>query len=266
MTFRPTSHTTRSSNRPWPSTSGRCTRHSRTCRRTPTSGSSPIRRRYRCPRASTRSSTSRSPWRACGRLWPRRTPGWRHRSSTVPTVRSWSTRAYRSSSANRARFRQRLAAMFVVQPPGPAAVLLLDLDRFKIVNDTLGHQAGDKLLVAVADRLRRAVGPDHLVARLGGDEFAILVGQVPDRSHLTRLAASVLRDIRQPVPIDGGPLATSPSLGIALAPEHADTPERMLACADVPMYHANRTGSPYHLYNPEQDRDTRYRLSLEPAR
>ncbi|OLB78572.1 MAG: hypothetical protein AUI14_12785 [Actinobacteria bacterium 13_2_20CM_2_71_6] len=75
----------------------------------------------------------------------------------------------------------------------------------------------------------------------------------------------MLRDIRQPVPIDGVPVATSASLGIALAPEHADTPERMLACADVAMYHAKRTGSPYHLYNPEQDRDNRYRLSLESA-
>ena len=115
----------------------------------------------------------------------------------------------------------------------PFAVLLLDLDRFKQVNDVHGHAAGDRLLCVVADRMRGAVRADDLVCRLGGDEFAVLLRD-PAAVDVTveRLAAL----LHEPVDVGGGFVTVGASIGVALCPEHGTTPEALLAHADQAMY------------------------------
>src|SRR6185312_9880059 len=99
---------------------------------------------------------------------------------------------------------------------GPLAVLLIDLDDFKTTNDTMGHAAGDALLVTVAERLKAAVGPDDVVARLGGDEFAVLL-RGPDGAGAGRIAEDILNRLAEPMLVMEHTLATRASIGIAVA-------------------------------------------------
>jgi diguanylate cyclase (GGDEF)-like protein len=121
----------------------------------------------------------------------------------------------------------------------PLALLLLDLDGFKQVNDTLGHAAGDALLCVVADRLRGALRASDTVARLGGDEFALLL---PDTEEDGAVAAArkVLAALAQPVPLESHLAEVGGSIGIALHPVHGRDQESLLACADQAMYEAKR--------------------------
>jgi diguanylate cyclase (GGDEF)-like protein len=129
---------------------------------------------------------------------------------------------------------------------GGCALLLIDLDSFKEINDEHGHAAGDAVLQGVARRLRRVAGPQALVARLGGDEFAILLPQVRDREVAEQLAHRVRQALTEPIalPADGGagtgPLLCGGSVGVALAPAHAVTPADLLERADAAMYTAKR--------------------------
>src|SRR6185503_6496026 len=107
---------------------------------------------------------------------------------------------------------------------GHVALMFLDLDNFKIVNDSLGHEVGDALLVALADRLRRCVRPEDTVARLGGDEFVVLVEEVADADEAREVAARVLNDLAVPYRIDGRELFAMASIGIALS-QSADSPD-----------------------------------------
>ena len=123
----------------------------------------------------------------------------------------------------------------------PAALVLLDLNGFKRVNDTLGHQAGDDLLDQVADRLRGIVRDADTVARLGGDEFAILVAG--EAAVARTIAAQAFERLGEPFPIDGRPVRVGASVGIALYPEHAADPCTLLRYADAAMYEAKRRGT-----------------------
>jgi len=133
-----------------------------------------------------------------------------------------------------------------VTAAAPAALLLLDLNGFKAVNDTLGHQAGDALLDQVADRLRGIVRDADTVARLGGDEFAILLAGEPALAET--IAARVHERLGEPFPIDGRPVQVGASVGMALHPQHAVDPETLLRYADAAMYQAkrHRTGPRMH--------------------
>jgi len=142
------------------------------------------------------------------------------------------------------------------------ALLLLDLDRFKHVNDALGHTVGDRLLVAVADRLARSIREGDLVARLGGDEFAIVAGRLSDAEEACRLAAQITAALHQPVTLDGLPLDISGSIGIALYPEHGTDFATLMRHADVAMYDAKHRGDGIAVYAPESDHNTPRRLSL----
>ena len=122
------------------------------------------------------------------------------------------------------------------------ALMFLDLDGFKQVNDTLGHQAGDTLLQAVAERLRRCVSRSENCVRLGGDEFVLLETWPCDCHGAEQLAADVITAVNLPVPIDGNEVHVGVSIGIALAPADADAPAALMELADQAMYRAKRGG------------------------
>jgi diguanylate cyclase (GGDEF)-like protein len=116
------------------------------------------------------------------------------------------------------------------------AVMLVDLDKFKAVNDTRGHAAGDQMLVTVANRLRTSVRASDTVARLGGDEFVILAGDLDRPEDASMVADKVADMVSLPVPLEGGAWKISCSIGICLFPDHAETAAELLALADRAMY------------------------------
>lgn len=141
------------------------------------------------------------------------------------------------------------------------AVFMIDLDRFKEVNDTLGHDAGDQLLLQVSQRLLDVLRDVDTVGRLGGDEFAILVDDVNIDSSII-----VVNKIRQAFEkhftLEQMSLSTSASIGVAIYPEHGDSPQALLKSADVAMYVAKQQKEEYCIYHPSKDFHTEQRLSL----
>jgi len=164
---------------------------------------------------------------------------------------------------NRTLLQDRLAqALRSAQRDGhPLALLLLDIDRFKEVNDTFGHAAGDRLLRQVGRRLRRVVRAADTVARLGGDEFAVLL-PATDTGGATTAAEKIRRALEQPVGRGGYRVSAEASIGIALYPAHGAEAATLLQHADVAMYAAKRTGEGWAVYNPAHDRSSPDRLAL----
>jgi diguanylate cyclase (GGDEF)-like protein len=155
-----------------------------------------------------------------------------------------------------------LADVAAGRAPG-AAVMILDLDEFKDVNDTLGHHRGDDLLVEVGARLTAAVGTEGTVARLGGDEFAVLVPAAADEERILRIGRRVLRALQQPVALDGLEVEVGASVGIALAPAHATEPAALLKCADLAMYDGKSASTRgLRMYQPDLHATTPRRLTL----
>ena len=122
------------------------------------------------------------------------------------------------------------------------AVLFLDLDRFKVVNDSVGHLIGDKLLIEIARRLEKSIAPTDTVARLGGDEFTILLENISSKSEATLVAESIYQTLTFPFYIEGYELFTTASIGIALSSQGYDKPEDILRDADLTMYSAKEQG------------------------
>ena len=164
---------------------------------------------------------------------------------------------------NRARFRERAAAALEeAKVKGTRlAVLLIDLDRFKDVNDTLGHASGDRLLVALARDLPRLMRRGDTVARLGGDEFGILALEISDPTAVLALAERLRDILAEPREIDGIDLDIAASIGIALYPDHGADAEILLQRADVAMYRSKEMNAPA-LYDNEHDHYSPARLSL----
>ena len=129
------------------------------------------------------------------------------------------------------------------------AVLYLDLDGFKPINDTHGHAVGDELLRIVASRLARAVRAEDVVSRLGGDEFACLLTNLPGREQLGHLAAKLFDAVAAPVKIGVHEVTVRPSIGIAMCPADGNTAESLLRNADAAMYHAKRERSGYAFFD-----------------
>jgi diguanylate cyclase (GGDEF)-like protein len=146
--------------------------------------------------------------------------------------------------SNRSLFNSRLRDGVAAAKTGgqPLALLLIDLDRFKSINDTLGHTLGDAVLIEVSRRLRQIVGPGGHIARLGGDEFAVIFTgpEAPDTAALQ--ADAILEQCREPITPDGQTLTIGVSIGIAIYPEHAGTAEDLLASADMALYAAKENG------------------------
>jgi diguanylate cyclase (GGDEF)-like protein len=145
---------------------------------------------------------------------------------------------------------------------GRVALLLLDLERFKEVNDTLGHHAGDELLVAVAARLRDACRDCDTVARLGGDEFAVLLAGFPAADSAITMANRLLDQLRQPVTVEGLVVDVDASIGVALAPQHGQDLPTLLRCADVAMYEAKRASAGVAVYDVATDPREAQQLNL----
>ena len=142
------------------------------------------------------------------------------------------------------------------------AVFIMDLDRFKEVNDTLGHFYGDRLLKQVAPRLRDALHNNELVARLGGDEFGVLLPNIDSLNAATETAQRILRALEESFWVEGYHLDISISIGIAFFPEHGQTGDQLLQKADVAMYLAKHRNEGFMIYDPSQDLHTVNRLAL----
>ena len=168
---------------------------------------------------------------------------------------------------NRALFVNRLEHAFNAAPRHKAdsfAVLFLDLDRFKSVNDSYGHAVGDQLLRAFAARLAESLRPGDTVARFGGDEFAILLGQVGDAADAVLVAERVLEALRRPFNIDQQELYASASVGIALASPQHDGPDQLLRDADLALYQAKANGKArYEVFDAFMRSRTLEQLRLE---
>jgi diguanylate cyclase (GGDEF)-like protein/PAS domain S-box-containing protein len=143
----------------------------------------------------------------------------------------------------------------------PFAVLLMDLDRFKEVNDTLGHQSGDSLLRELGGRLQANLRAGDTVARLGGDEFGFLLSDV-DAEGAAPLVERIERALAKPFTLQRLPLQVEASIGIAVFPEHGDTVDLLVQRSDVAMYDAKRTGRGYAIYDAARDEHTPIRLTM----
>jgi len=167
---------------------------------------------------------------------------------------------------NRQRFQEGLteAIAHAAGNDSKVAVLLLDLDRFKTINDTLGHSAGDKLLQAVAGRLTACLRTSDAVARLGGDEFALLLTDIQDVESTASLARRLREGLKPPFWVDGVDLHATASIGISVFPRDGATVEQLLQRADVALYHAKDQGrDTYRHYASWIDASARARLTLE---
>jgi diguanylate cyclase (GGDEF)-like protein len=153
--------------------------------------------------------------------------------------------------ANRQRMRHSLDKTLQQQRVGPfrpTSLFLMDLDRFKAVNDTLGHQAGDALLKQVAQRLQRVVGDAGLVGRLGGDEFQVLLPGIDNRDTLAALAKELISALSQPYFIAGASVTIGCSIGVAIAPQHGEDAEELIRNADLALYAAKADGRGVHRF------------------
>jgi diguanylate cyclase (GGDEF)-like protein len=172
--------------------------------------------------------------------------------------------------ANRHRMGRRLESILGAykQAKRSCALMMLDLDRFKQVNDTMGHPAGDELLRQVADRLRAIIGDRGEIGRLGGDEFQVILPDLDDRGKLGELAGKVIQIISQPYPIDGKRAIIGTSVGIAVAPYDGLEKDEMIRASDLALYAAKKGGrGQYRFYSADlRDEEEERALLLDDLR
>jgi diguanylate cyclase (GGDEF)-like protein/PAS domain S-box-containing protein len=168
---------------------------------------------------------------------------------------------------NRALLHERLQHMLAGCAPGSAvAVLFLDLDRFKEVNDSFGHEFGDVLLCEVAARLRKVLRPTDVIARLGGDEFVVAASCAHGRASAHRVAAKLLDVLTSPIRVGAQEVIVGASIGISMYPEDAATRELLFQAADTAMYRAKAGGrNRYCFFEPDMTREARARMTLQNA-
>jgi diguanylate cyclase (GGDEF)-like protein len=167
--------------------------------------------------------------------------------------------------ANRTQLIEKLQmALVLASSGGGFAVHFIDLDRFKEVNDTFGHDGGDFLLKTVADRLRAVTRPDDVVARLGGDEFVVIQSSADGKDEAEAFADRLISALRPPINFNEHELIATISIGSALAPEDGADPERLLKCADLALYEAKASGrNCVRFFLPEMDGALQNRIDLE---
>lgn len=167
---------------------------------------------------------------------------------------------------NRFELNNRLAQVIVAsrRDQKQLAVLFIDLDRFKNINDSLGHHTGDKLLMSVAKRLTLCVRESDIVSRIGGDEFVIVLTAINDNSDAAIIAEKILKEISMPYEINGSVLNTSPSIGISIYPNDGDSVNDLMSTADVAMYHAKEHGrNTYHYFTESMSIAANKRMQIE---
>ncbi|MCB1516288.1 MAG: EAL domain-containing protein [Hyphomicrobiaceae bacterium] len=146
------------------------------------------------------------------------------------------------------------------------ALLCMDLDHFKMVNDTFGHAIGDQVLKEMASRIKTATRESEVAARMGGDEFTVLVGPIERPDHAAIVAQQLIDHINVPLTIDGHSIGIGVSIGIAIAPDDGATESELLRNADLALYRAKSEGrGVFHFFEPGMDRDIRQRRELEAA-
>ena len=166
---------------------------------------------------------------------------------------------------NRMLLRERLEEALVrVNRGGQIAVLYLDLDHFKSINDTLGHGIGDELLKAVAVRLARCIGEQDTIARLGGDEFAVVQTEIDSPSDVANLASRLRDALTQPYDLEGHQVPADVSIGISIAPDDTTDPDQLLKNADMALYRSKADGrGTFRFFEPQMDERVKARRTLE---
>jgi len=165
---------------------------------------------------------------------------------------------------NRTAFAKKLAGALVDAPDPQLAMLTIDLDRFKEVNDTLGHPFGDHILRHAAERLRELVSLDDVVTRLGGDEFAVIQRGVTDPAAAGVLAAAIIEALDRPFEFEGHTVVIGASIGIALAPRDSSSPDELMQMSDLALYRAKAESRGTHrFFEPGMDARLRERRSIE---
>ena len=173
---------------------------------------------------------------------------------------------------NRAAFNLGLMRVLERNQPreAPVALMVVDLDRFKSINDTMGHSAGDAVLIGLAQRLREVTGPDDLAVRLGGDEFAVVMEGSDAVARAHAAAAGFMARGAEPMLVGGRQVVTGSSIGLAFFPEHARLPHELFACADIALYAAKDQGRRrVCVFNPDMkhqlDRQRQLEMDVERA-
>jgi diguanylate cyclase (GGDEF)-like protein len=165
---------------------------------------------------------------------------------------------------NRRVFSAKLQSLCERNGSAEFAVLFLDMDRFKVVNDTIGHRVGDSLLISVAERLKVLVPPKDIVARLGGDEFAIIMPEIAGRSEVEDLAKKIVEVMSVPFQIDHNSIRTSVSVGIAIGPHDGKTADDLLGASDLALYAVKIAGrDAYRFFEKKMNDDVNERRNLE---
>ncbi|MEN8146635.1 MAG: diguanylate cyclase, partial [Campylobacterota bacterium] len=169
---------------------------------------------------------------------------------------------------NRIYFEERLEQVLAVSKrrETTAAILFIDLDRFKIINDTLGHHIGDEMLKTVADRIKAVLRKGDTLARLGGDEFVVILEMLKENSEPAHVSEKIITAIREPIEVDSYALNTTASIGIALYPDDGAEMHTVIKHADSAMYQAKKLGKDrFHYYKEHLSTDSHYRLKMEQA-
>ncbi len=167
---------------------------------------------------------------------------------------------------NRAHFERQIVDIFDLAKMSKekVAILFVDLDRFKVINDTLGHHVGDGMLVELAERIKKVLGKNDLLARIGGDEFVVILNPVKEKKDAGVMAAKILSVIREPINVQDYHLNTTASIGIAFYPEDGEDRSTIVKHADSAMYHAKDKGKDnYQFYTKQLSLDVQARLNLE---
>ena len=183
-----------------------------------------------------------------GRLWIVMARDISERKAAEDQIVYHATHDQLTGLLNRNQFMKSLKAAIdgSLHGDGQLAVLFLDLDRFKIINDSLGHMMGDALLVAVAKRLRRSLREYDIVARMGGDEFTVVLPAIDDEATALRICRKLIETMRSPFVVKGQELHLTTSVGVSLYPAHGDSPELLLRRADAALYRAKAKGKNQH--------------------